>query len=245
MKLIITPDYDELSRRGAALMADLIASKPDAAVILATGETPMGMYRELAAIRQRSGLDTSRLRVFQLDAYLGLGPDDPRSLYGWMKRSFLDPMQIPDTNVVRLPGDAPDPRAVCAAYEQAVEAAGGIDLSVLGLGPNGHLGFNEPPAEPRSPSRVIDLTEESIESNARYWGGRDRVPRQALTAGMSVLLASRHVLLVASGERKAGILQRALQGPVTPQVPASYLQQAPRLTVIADQDAAALLRRYS
>ena len=142
MKVVVTDDYAALSRAGADLMAGVIAANPTAALILATGETPMGMYRELAAMRQRSGLDTSRLRVFQLDAYLGLGPDDERSLYGWMKRSFLAPMQVPDANVVRLPGDAPDPRAVCAAYEKAVEAAGGIDLSVLGLGPNGHLGFN-------------------------------------------------------------------------------------------------------
>jgi glucosamine-6-phosphate deaminase len=240
--LIITSDYDELSRRGAALMADLIVSKPDTAVILATGDTPMGMYRELAATRQNSGLDTSRLRIFQLDAYLGLGPDDPRSLYGWMKRSFLDPIGIPDSNVVRLPGDAPDPQTICAAYDRAVEAAGGIDLAVLGLGPNGHLGFNEPPSDPRSPTRVVDLTEESVESNARYWGGRERVPRHALTAGMATLLAARHILLVASGQRKAGILQRALEGPMTPEVPASYLQQATRATVIADREAAALLR---
>jgi glucosamine-6-phosphate deaminase len=154
-------------------------------------------------------------------------------------------MQIPDINVVRLPGDAPDPKAVCAAYERAVEAAGGIDLAVLGLGPNGHLGFNEPPSDPRSPTRIVDLTEESVESNARYWGGRERVPRQALTAGMSVMLAARHILLVASGERKADILQRALQGPVTAAVPASYLQQAPHVTVIADHAAAAKLRPAS
>jgi glucosamine-6-phosphate deaminase len=225
------------------LMAETIASKPDATVILATGETPMGMYRELAALRERTGLDTSRLRVFQLDAYLGLGPDDARSLYGWMKRSFLEPMQIPDANVVRLAGDAADPQAVCHAYEQAVRAAGGIDLSVLGLGPNGHLGFNEPPADPGSPTRVIDLTEESVESNARYWGGRDRVPRQALTAGMAVLLASRHVLLVVSSSRKAGILQQSIEGPLSPEVPASYLQQAPRVMVIADEEAASQLHR--
>jgi len=237
VQLNIVDDYDALSRAGAALMADLIAAKPAASIILATGETPMGVYRELAALRQRAQLDTSRLRIFQLDAYMGLGPDDRRSLYGWMRRSFLDPLGVPDASVVRLPGDALDPEAVCAAYDAAAQAAGGIDLAVLGLGPNGHLGFNEPPVDAAAPTRVVALTPASIESNARYWDGPDDVPRYALTAGMSVLLAARHTLLVVSGAHKRAILHRAVEGPITPDVPASYLQQANNVTILADKAA--------
>ncbi len=237
MKFTIVDDYDALGRTGADLMADLIRARPDAAIVLATGETPMGVYRVLAARRQHGDLDASRLRVFQLDAYLGLAPDDRRSLYGWMKRSFLDPLGVPEANVVRLPGDAPDPDAACRAYDAAVEAAGGIDLAVLGLGPNGHLGFNEPPVDADAPTRVVTLAAASVESNARYWGGLDQVPRQALTAGMGVLLAARHTLLVVSGAHKRAILRRATEGPIGPDVPASYLQQVAGVTVLADKAA--------
>jgi glucosamine-6-phosphate deaminase len=237
VQLNIVDDYDALSRAGADLMADLIATKPTASIILATGETPMGVYREVTALRQRGHLDASRLRIFQLDAYMGLGPDDRRSLYGWMRRSFLDPLGVPDANVMRLPGDAPDPEAACYAYDAAVRAAGGIDLAVLGLGPNGHLGFNEPPVDVDAPTRMVALTPASVESNARYWGGPDDVPRYALTAGMSVLLAARQTLLVVSGAHKRAILRRAVEGPITPNVPASYLQRADNVTILADKAA--------
>jgi glucosamine-6-phosphate deaminase len=237
VRITVVEDYAALSHAGAGLMADVIAARPEATLLVATGETPMGIYRELAERRARGELDASRVRVFQLDAYLGLAPDDRRSLYRWMKESFLDPLGVPDDHVVRLPGDAPDAQAACRAYDEAVRAAGGIDLSVLGLGPNGHLGFNEPPADPRSPSRIVDLTEESVQSNARYWGGRDVVPRRALTAGMAVLLAARRTLLVVAGERKVGILRRTLEDPIGPDVPASYLRQAAGVTVIADRAA--------
>jgi len=235
VQLTIVDDYDALSRAGAELMADVIRERPNAAIILATGETPMGIYRELAARRQRDGLDTSRLRIFQLDAYVGLGADDHRSLYGWMKRSFLDPLGVPDANVVRLPGNAADPEAACRAYDAAVQTAGGIDLAVLGLGPNGHLGFNEPPVDADAPTRIVTLTPASIESNARYWGGSDQVPQRALTAGMSILLAARQTLLVVSGAHKRAILRRAVEGPITPDVPASYLRHAANVTVLADK----------
>lgn len=236
MELIVTDDYEALSRAGADEAASVIAEKLDATVVPATGNTPMGMYRELAARRKLGELDASRLRVFQLDAYLGIAPSDPRSLYGWMKRSILEPLGIPEANVVRLPEDA-DPLAACREYDRAVQAAGGFDLAVLGLGPNGHIGFNEPPADPCAPTRVVELTEASIESNAQYWGGRDRVPRWAITAGMAQLLSARRIILLVSGAHKREILQRVISGPVTPSVPASYLQQAPNVTVIADRAA--------
>ena len=237
MELVVTEDYAALSRTGAQWLARGIIAEPDAAVVLATGNTPMGMYRELAEVQRREGLDVSRLRVFQLDAYAGLGPDDPRSLYGWMARAFLEPLGVAPAQVVRLAGDAADLEATCRAYDAAVAAASGFALSVLGVGPNGHLGFNEPPSEPTAPTRVVTLTEESVASNAGYWGGRDRVPRQALTAGMAPLLAARRTLLVVSGAHKRDILQRTVLGPMMPDVPASYLQQAANVTVLADRAA--------
>jgi glucosamine-6-phosphate deaminase len=237
MRLMVVEDEAALARAGADLVGAAIATRPQAAVLVATGRTPMGMYRELAQRRQRGELDTTGLRVFQLDDYLGLPADDRRSLYRWMKSAFLDPLGIPESRVVRLPGDAPDPPAACLAYELAVREAVGIDLSILGLGPNGHLGFNEPGSDPQAPTRVVELTEASVASNATYWGGTHLVPRRALTAGMTVLLAARQTVLVVSGEHKRQVLRRVVEGPPTPDVPASYLRLAPRVTVLADRAA--------
>ena len=237
MELIIVDDYEALSRAGADWLVEAIREQPDAAIVAATGDTPMGMYIELAQFRLRGLIDTSRLRVFQLDAYLGLGPEDARSLYGWTHRSFIEPLGILETNIVRLAGDSPDPWKACRAYDAAVRAVGGFDISILGLGPNGHLGFNEPPSLPGAPTRVVELTLESIVSNARYWGSEEQVPPQALTCGMDLLLAARRTLLLVSGVHKHQILHRAIEGPQTPDVPASFLQSASNVTVLADRAA--------
>ena len=237
MDLIILDDYEALSRAGADWLIEAIRAKPNAAIVAATGATPMGMYIELAQRRFRDQIDTSQLRVFQLDAYLGLAPDDPRALFGWTRRSFIEPLGIAEANVVRLEGDAVDPWKACHLYEAAARGIGGFDLSILGLGPNGHLGFNEPPSSPDAPTRVVDLTPESILSNARYWGSEEQVPRQALTCGMDLLLAARRTLLLVSGAHKHQILHRAIEGPQTPEVPASYLQSASNVTVLADRAA--------
>ncbi|CAA9541513.1 MAG: Glucosamine-6-phosphate deaminase [uncultured Thermomicrobiales bacterium] len=227
-----------LAETAASRIADLIAARPDAAVVVATGNTPLATYRVLGERVGRGDLDASRLRVFQLDEYLGLGHGDDRSLYGWMARAFLHPLGIPERNAVRLPSGAVDPDAACRAYDAAVRDAGGFDLAILGLGPNGHLGFNEPPSDRAAPTRVVTLSPESVASNAAYWGGDPaRVPRQALTAGMDLLLAARHTLLLVSGAPKRAILRRALDGPPTADVPASWLHLAPKVTVVADRAA--------
>jgi glucosamine-6-phosphate deaminase len=235
--LIIVDDYDALSRAGASWLIEAIREQPDAAIVAATGDTPMGMYIELVQRRLRGLIDTSRLRVFQLDAYLGLAPDDPRALFGWTRRSFIEPLGISAANVVRLAGDAPDPREACRRYEAAVREVGGFDISILGLGPNGHIGFNEPPSPPDAPTRVVELTPESIVSNARYWGGEAQVPRQALTCGMDLLLAARRTLLMVSGAHKHQMLHRVVEGPQTADVPAAYLQSASNVMVLADRAA--------
>jgi glucosamine-6-phosphate deaminase len=237
VNVTIVDDYEAVSLAAADLIASAIAARPDAAVVVATGNTPMGASQELARRQAQGQLDASRLRIFQLDAYLGLAPDDRRSLYGWMLRSFIGPLGIPEQHVVRLPGDAPDPQAACRSYERAVQAAGGFDLSILGLGPNGHLGFNEPPCGPADLTRLVDLTPESVVSNGPYWGGEEHVPRQALTCGMDLLLAARQTVLIVSGAHKRAILRRTVAPPPTPEVPASFLQQAAGVTVVADRAA--------
>jgi glucosamine-6-phosphate deaminase len=236
--MIVAEDYAALSAAAAEAFAGLVEAKPDATVILPTGDTPMGMYDAIASRVRRGDLDCSRLRVFQLDEYLGLAAGDRRSLYGWMERSALTPWCVRPENVTRLSSQSDDYMAACVAYEAALDAAGGLDLCILGIGPNGHLGFNEPPVARDAPTRVVDLTPASIASNAAYWGGTDQVPRRAITAGMRVILSARQTFLLASGAHKRNILRRALTGPVTPDVPASYLQTIDGVSVYADRAAA-------
>lgn len=239
MQLIITSDYAALSKEAARQIAAEVSAKHDAAVVVATGTTPVGSYNELTILRDDGKFDPSGLTVFQLDEYLGLTDDDDRTLWGWMERMFVAPLGIASEKVVRLNCDTPDPAATCKAYDAAVENAGGFDLCILGLGPNGHIAFNEPPADNTATTREVVLSDESLESNSSYWGGRDRVPLRAMTAGMRQLLGSKRILLLISGKRKREILQRVMNGPVTKEVPASYLQLHPNVLVIADEDAAA------
>jgi glucosamine-6-phosphate deaminase len=234
---MVVEDANELSRAGADLVADLIAAIATASVVAATGHTPMGLYAELTARRHSGLVDTAGLTAFQLDEYLGLEPQDRRSLFGWMRRSFLEPLGITEERVVRLPldGDLDD---ACAAFDQALAARGGLDVAILGLGPNGHLGFNEPPSGPGAPTRVVDLSPVTIETNARYWGDVTDVPTRAVTMGMDQLLSARAIMLVVSGEGKRAIVRQALEGPVQPAVPASFLQKAGSdVTVIVDRAA--------
>ena len=237
IRTVVAGDYDALSRAAADAIAATLRRTPDALLLLATGDTPMGAYRELAARRARGELDTSRLRAAQLDEYAGLGSDDRRSLFGWMERSFLTPLGIPAERTIRLDASLP-PDVACRSYDAAVAAAGGFELAVLGLGPNGHLGFNEPPIERDAPTRLVPLTPESVRSNARYWGDEDDVPREALTCGLASMLEARQILLVVSGAHKREILGRTLASPPTADVPASWLQSAAGdVVVIADREA--------
>ena len=237
MRTVVVDDYAALSHAAADAVAATLQRRPDALLLLATGDTPMGAYRELAERRRRGELDTSRLRVAQLDEYAGLAADDRRSLYGWMERSFLEPLGVPEERAIRLDASLP-PDVACRAYDAAVATAGGFDLAVLGLGPNGHLGFNEPPIERDAPTRLVPLTPESVRSNARYWGGEDDVPREALTCGLASMLAAREILLVVSGAHKREILRRTLAPMPSADVPASWLQTAAgEVTVLADRDA--------
>lgn len=237
MRIIVCDDLAALNKAGADEIARVVAQKPTTSVVLATGNSPMGIYDELSARTALGEFDATSLRVFQLDEYFAIEENDSRSLYGWMDRKFLQPMHVPARNVVRLTGGA-DHREVCAAYDKAVREAGGFDLAVLGLGPNGHLGFNEPGSHAHSRTRALLLSEESLNSNAAYWGSRAAVPLAAITCGLQNLLEARCIILVVSGKAKREILEKALHGPIGPEVPASYLQTvADRLIVICDKQA--------
>jgi len=233
-RIVIVDDAEELSRASADLVAETITRVPAASVVVATGRTPMGLYAELAARRQAGVIDTDGITVIQLDEYLGLDADDRRSLFGWMRRSFLDPLGIRDERVIRLPLDG-DLSERCAAFDRCLEARGGIDVAILGLGANGHLGFNEPPADRDARTRAVDLSVVTIRSNAAYWGEVADVPTQAVTVGLRALLSARTIVLLVSGRGKNEIVHRVIEGPIGPEVPASFLQEAgDAVTVFAD-----------
>jgi glucosamine-6-phosphate deaminase len=231
---ILRVDTGKLHAMGASLLISWFKAKPDANVVIATGNTPMGIYKELSKAYKQKAFDTVHLNVFQLDAYAEVSLSDSRSLQGWSRRSFIEPLHIPDINFIPLIGYSDNHQEACKHYHQKVLDMGGYDIAILGLGPNGHLGFNEPPADDKSSTRVVNLTEESIVSNSVYWGGRENVPTQALTAGMDLLLAAKQILLVVTGAHKRDILHETLYGPVSREVPSSYLQTAPNVTVLAD-----------
>ena len=237
MRTVVVDDYAALSRAAADVIAATVRRRPDALLLLATGDTPMGAYRELGERHRRGELDTSQVRIAQLDAYAGIAEGDHRSLYGWMVSAFAEPLDIPEERTIRLDGRLP-PAIACRDYDAAVAAGGGFDLAVLGLGPNGHLGFNEPPIERDAPTRLVPLTPASLRSNARYWGGEDNVPREALTCGLASMLEAREILLVVSGAHKRAILRETLAPMPSADVPASWLQSASgEVVVLADREA--------
>jgi glucosamine-6-phosphate deaminase len=237
MEIRVVPAAD-IDAVGAATVRDALADAGrDAATLMpALGSSALGIYRALGRLGKRGELDTGRLRLVQLDEYLGVAADDPRSLIGWLRRDVAAPLGVPDARIIRLVGDTGDDAAACRAYDAAVADAGGIDVAILGLGPNGHLGFNEPPSAADAPTRRVALTIESLASNARYWPGAE-VPTEALTAGMSTVLAARRIVLVVTGARKQAILERMLSGPVGDHLPASFLRGVEAATLLADDDA--------
>ncbi|MFL5736158.1 MAG: 6-phosphogluconolactonase [Actinomycetota bacterium] len=232
--VVVCGDYDELSRSAADAVVARIVQNPALNVLAATGRTPMGLYSEL--VRRRDEFDASRVRVFQLDEYSGVGIEDRRSLLRWLVRSLTDPLGITKEQIVRFDTDA-EPAAAVAAFEDELGKAGGFDLAILGIGANGHLGFNEPPSDAEAPTREVELTDASVETSAGYWGDAGDVPTRALTVGMRDLLAAREILLLASGASKRAIARRALHAAVTPEVPASYLQRAEHVTAFVDRAA--------
>jgi glucosamine-6-phosphate deaminase len=237
LRTCIVDDGRALSSVAADLVADVLAATPSARVVAATGTTPMGLYAELADRRTSGRLDASTIVAYQLDEYLGLEAGDGRSLFGWMRRAFLGPIGVVEERVVRLPV-AGDLAAACAAFDEALHERGGLDLAILGLGANGHLGFNEPPSGPNAPTRTVELTRETIEANARYWGDGVEVPATAVTMGMHPLLDARTIVLLASGEAKREIVHRTLEGPIVPAVPASFLRDADaEVSVVIDRAA--------
>jgi glucosamine-6-phosphate deaminase len=240
MEVRIVKDYDELSREAAQQVASVIRSRSQPVLGLATGSTPEGMYRELVRMNREDGLDFSQVKTFNLDEYLGLEPSHPHSFRYYMDTRLFGKVNLPLDSIHCLQGDAEDPAKECSRFEAAIPSAGGVDLQVLGIGRNGHIGFNEPGSDPDGRTGVVTLSEGTRRANARYFPSEKAVPRQALSMGIGTILDSRQILMLAFGREKAGAVYHMVRGKVTSQWPATHLQVHPKVTVLADYGAASL-----
>lgn len=242
MQVIVAKDYDELSRWAAEAVAAQILEKPDSVLGLATGGTPLGMYRELKRMHQEGKLDLARVKTFNLDEYIGLPADHPESYHHYMQENFFRHVNLPADQAHVPDGTAGDLAVECQRYEEMIQAAGSIDLQVLGIGANGHIGFNEPGTEFGAVTHVLSLDPRTIKANARFFGSEDQVPRQAISMGIKTIMKSRKIILLASGTDKAEAIMRTVTGPVTVDMPASILQLHPNVTLLVDKAAAAFLK---
>ena len=234
------PGYGALSEAAAEGVACKLAESPSATFLLPTGTTPLGMYGRLVRLYRCGKLSFAGATFFNLDEYLGLRPDHPASYHAYMRENLYGLVDADPARVHVPRGDAPDPEAECGRYEAAIREAGGIDLCVLGIGRNGHIGFNEPGAPFDSPTRVVRLAESTRRVNAADFEA-DRAPERAITVGMATVFACREVLLLASGANKAEAVASAVEGEVSEEVPASMLRRHPNARLLLDGEAAALI----
>ncbi|HCJ58300.1 MAG TPA: glucosamine-6-phosphate deaminase [Clostridiaceae bacterium] len=242
MNIIFARDYDELSRLAAAKVADTMRSKPGAVLGLPTGSTPLGMYRELISMYKEGKLSFKDVTTFNLDEYEGIPKEDENSYYRFMRDNFFSHIDI-DKERTNIPdGMSCDVEEECRDYERRIEKAGGIDLMVLGIGNNGHIGFNEPASYYAGITHRVKLHQNTIEANARFFGSVEKVPKYAVTMGIKSIMHCRSIMILASGKAKAGAIKKALEGSITPELPASVLQLHRDLTVIVDEEAGSLLK---
>ena len=232
MKFITVDSYEKMSRQAANIIAAQVISKPKCVLGLATGSTPVGAYRQLIESCKNGDLDFSEVTTVNLDEYVGLTSDNDQSYRYFMQDNFFDHINICPENTFVPNGVAADLNKECEEYDARVAAYGGIDLQLLGIGVDGHIGFNEPDSIFTKPTHVIDLHPSTIEANARFFNSADEVPKQALTMGMGNIMQAKKIVLVANGAAKKAVVEQAFSGPITPELPASILQLHPDVTVI-------------
>lgn len=241
MEVIITPDSDAMSEKAADLVTELLNRKPNAVLGLATGSTPIGLYRQLAKRHRETQLDFSQVTTFNLDEYVGLPHDHSQSYFHFMQENLFQHINIPPRAIHVPSGTATNHEAYCQWYEDEIKKSGGIDLQVLGIGGDCHIAFNEPGSSLGSRTRLKTLMPQTIRDNARFFENEAEVPRYAITMGIGTILESRHCVMLANGENKAEPVAKAIEGPVTSKVTASALQLHPNVTVILDEAAASKL----
>ena len=237
MRIIVAENYEAMSRQAANILSSIVMMKPDCVLGLATGSTPIGTYQELIKRYNDGDLDFSKVKTVNLDEYVGLEPTHDQSYRYFMQTQLFDHVNIDVANTNVPGGMAEDVEAECRRYDEIITSMGGIDIQVLGMGHNGHIGFNEPAEDFPKGTHEVDLAESTIEANARFFENRDMVPRKAVTMGIGSIMQARRILVVVSGEGKADIVEKAFRGPVTPQVPASILQFHPDVILVGDKAA--------
>lgn len=234
MRIIEAKDYKDMSRKAAAVIAAQITLKPDCVLGLATGSSPIGLYDQLVEWYENGDLDFSKVSSVNLDEYKGLTRENDQSYYYFMHKNLFDRVNIDPKNTNVPDGTEPDSDKECKRYEELVNSFGGVDIQLLGLGHNGHIGFNEPCDTFPKETHCVDLTETTIEANKRFFESADDVPKQAYTMGIGTIMKAKKILVVVSGEDKAETLAKVICGDVTPQIPGTILQMHPDVTIVAD-----------
>jgi len=230
-------NYEEMSAVAADLLEAQVKTKQDSVICFATGSTPLGMYQNLIAAYQAGHLDFSEVTAFNLDEYYPIARENSQSYFHFMYENLFQFINVKEDRRFIPSGESQDVRAECKRYDEKIVAAGGIDFQILGIGRNGHIGFNEPQDFFEGATHMVDLEQDTIAANARFFASPDEVPKHALTMGVKSIMMSRKILLLASGSEKAEAIYRAFFGPITPRVPASILQLHPDITVLVDERA--------
>ena len=243
MNVCVYPNGDLAAVAAAVLIAGQVIDKPKSVLGLATGSTPLPIYRELISMWPRGVIDFGSVTTYNLDEYVGLGPDHPCSYRRFMQENLFSHINVQQSNIHIPNGLAQDVDAECAAYDAAIAAAGRLDLQLLGLGANGHIGFNEPAAVFTTHSYCVRLSEQTLKDNRRFFEDGAPMPTHALTMGIASIMQAKRIVLVATGKNKAAAVRAMIEGPVDPMVPASILQMHRHATILLDADAASLLSR--
>lgn len=237
MRIYKGKDYADMSRKAANIISAQVIMKPDCVLGLATGSTPIGLYQQLVAWYEKGDLDFSEVRTVNLDEYKGLSRENDQSYYYFMHHNLFDHVNLPAENSHLPNGMELDSDKECRRYSELIRSMGGVDLQLLGIGHNGHIGFNEPGDAFDNDVHCVNLTQSTIEANKRFFASADDVPKQAYTMGIKTIMQAKKILIVASGEGKADIVRDAFFGPITPKVPASVLQLHNDVTLVADEAA--------
>ncbi len=241
IRMYCEKDYEAMSARAATIMAAQVLANPNSVLGLATGSSPVGMYTELAKKNDEGKITFKNVRTVNLDEYYGLAPEHDQSYRYFMEKNFFSKIDIPEENTNLPDGKNPDPDAECARYDALIDSLGGIDMQLLGIGHNGHIGFNEPSDHFTAGTNCVTLTQRTIDANARFFASADEVPKKALTMGVRAIMQAKKILMVVTGADKAEILEQAFFGPITPNVQASLVQTPPDGVLAADEAAMSVI----
>ncbi|OGS24314.1 MAG: glucosamine-6-phosphate deaminase [Elusimicrobia bacterium RIFOXYB2_FULL_48_7] len=243
MEVVVKKDYDEISKLAAKIIADAIRSRGKTVLGLPSGSTPVGTYKELIRLHKEEGLDWSKVITFNLDEYVGLGPNHDQSCYFFLWENLLKHVNIRKESIHAPNGTAKDVVAHCKCYEDEIAGAGGIHIQLLGIGSNGHIALNEPGSSLGSRTRFKTLARETIKDNARFFKTTEEVPKYAITMGIGTIMDARELILLANKETKADAILKTVEGPITAMVPATIVQMHPKATILVDRLAASKLTR--